>query len=265
LSLKQLLRPLVPSIILDAVRSKRTGQLSFNGDYPSWGAASAAAGGYDSNAILERVAAATRRVVNGEAVYERDSMLFDHIEYSWPLLACLLQVALQAGTLRVVDFGGSLGSTLRQNRRFLEHLPVPVSWRVVEQDHFVERGRREFATDTLGFERSIPEAAAQGADVVLFLSSLCYVAEPRLFMEQAAGAARYVIIDRFPLIPGERERVALQTVTEPIYSATYPIRLFAAERIESGLLAGWRVIERWDCDLQPGAQVQWVGYFLERV
>lgn len=264
MSLKQILRPLVPPIILDALRATRAGPLSFTGDYPSWSEAGAAAGGYDSKEILERVAAATRRVVNGEAVYERDSMVFDHIEYSWPVLASLLRVALQSKSLRVVDFGGSLGSTLRQNRRFLKDLPVPVSWRVVEQDHFVERGLQEFSTPTLGFDRSIPEAAARGADVVLFLSSLCYVAEPRVFLEQAAEAARYVIIDRFPLIPGGRDRVVLQRVTEPIYSATYPIRLFGAEHIESGLLAGWRPIERWDCDLQPGAQVRWVGYFLER-
>lgn len=264
MSLKELLRPLVPPIILDAVRGTRGGPLSFTGDYPSWPQARGAAGGYDSHEILERVAAATRRVVSGEAVYERDSMVFERIEYSWPVLASMLRVALQTGSLRVVDFGGSLGSTLRQNRRFLEGLPLPLRWRVVEQDHFVELGRREFATDTLGFDHSIAEAAVHGADVVLFLSSLCYVPEPRVFLEQAAKTARYVIIDRFPLIPGERDRVALQTVTEPIYSATYPIRLFAQDRIEAGLLAGWRPIERWDCDLQPGAQVRWVGYFLER-
>src|SRR4051794_40998150 len=71
LSLKQLLRPLVPPIILDAVRGTRVGPLSFAGDYSSWNEASAAAGGYDAGDILERVAAATRQVVSGKAIYER--------------------------------------------------------------------------------------------------------------------------------------------------------------------------------------------------
>ncbi len=61
---------------------------------------------------------ATRKVVAGEAVYERDSVVFDHLEYAWPLLACLLQIAAERRSLRVIDFGGSLGSSWRQNRRF---------------------------------------------------------------------------------------------------------------------------------------------------
>jgi putative methyltransferase (TIGR04325 family) len=262
MSLKEVLRPLVPPIVLGALRGVRGSVVSFAGDYSCWSEASAAATGYDSQEILARVAAATRAVVRGEAAYERDSVVFDHIEYAWPLLASLLRVAVQMKSLRVVDFGGSLGSTWRQNRRFLEGLDIPLQWRVVEQEHFVRLGREEFATDVLGFDRTITEAAGAGADVVLFSSSLCYVDDPMRFVQEARSAAPYLIIDRLPVVAGNRERIALQCVNEPIYNATYPVRMFAGAQLETGLLQGWRVIERWDCDLQPDANSRCMGFFL---
>ena len=61
------------------------------------------------------------KVKNGEAVYERDSVLFDEIQYSWGLLAGLEKAALEHdGKLCVLDFGGSLGSTYYQNKQFSE-------------------------------------------------------------------------------------------------------------------------------------------------
>ena len=56
-------------------------------------------------------------------VYERDSVLFDTIRYSWPLLSDLLRAASEdQNHLSVLDFGGSLGSSYYQNRVFLSHL-----------------------------------------------------------------------------------------------------------------------------------------------
>jgi hypothetical protein len=47
-------------------------------------------------------------VKTGEAVYERDSVLFDEIQYSFPVIAALLRVAsANKGKLNVLDFGGS--------------------------------------------------------------------------------------------------------------------------------------------------------------
>jgi putative methyltransferase (TIGR04325 family) len=68
--------------------------------------------GYDSEIILEKTRDALLKVKNGEAAYERDSVLFDEIQYAWPLLTSLMWVAAQAkGILNVLDFGGSLGTT----------------------------------------------------------------------------------------------------------------------------------------------------------
>jgi putative methyltransferase (TIGR04325 family) len=262
---KSRLRPFVPPIVVDIARRVSPRAVRFSGNYDTWDAASSDAGGYDSEEILRRVASATRKVEAGEATFERDSVVFDHVEYSWPLLASLLQVALEQGSLRVIDFGGALGSTWRQNRRFLERLPVPVTWHVVEQEHFVALGRKEFSTDVLHFDNTIAEAAGEGADVVLFSSSLCYVGDPARFLHEAKLAgAPFLIIDRLPLVQGGKDRIALQSVGEPIYTASYPVRMFAEENLLEGLLSGWRLIETWDSDLQPDTASRCRGFFLEK-
>lgn len=260
----KLLKPLVPPLLADLVTRARQ-PVSFSGEFASWEEAVAQAGGYDAQAITDRVLAATRRVVAGEAAYERDSVLFDHIEYAWPVLASLLQVGLERGSLRVVDFGGSLGSSWRQNGRYLQRLRLPLSWHVVEQEHLVALGNEEFSSQVLRFYRSIPEACQGGVDAVLFSSSLCYVRDPERYLREAADAsAPFLIVDRLPLIPGARDRIAVQQVSEPIYEASYPIRLFGEESLLSGLLQGWQVRETWDCELQPDRKSHCRGFFLER-
>ena len=259
------LKPLVPPVLVTLARRILRPGIRFDGDYDSWEAALSRSGGYDALEIAERVAAATRKVISGQAAYERDSVLFDHVQYSWPTLAALLQVALERGSLRVVDVGGALGSSWRQNGKFLTRLSVPLTWHVVEQKHFVALGAKEFADAHLRFYGSTPEAAGEGVDVVLFSSSLCYVADPIRFVREASGtSAQFLIVDRLPTIAGHRDRIAVQYVTEPIYNASYPVRFFGRDALFSSLLSGWRVIERWDCDLQPDPSSRCQGFFLER-
>jgi putative methyltransferase (TIGR04325 family) len=259
------IKPLVPPVLTSLARRWARPGLEFKGSFDSWEAASAHASGYDVREITERLVSATRKVVAGEAAYERDTVVFDHIEYSWPLLASLLQVAAERGSLRIVDFGGSLGSSWRQNKRYLQRLRVPLAWHVVEQAHLVELGRAEFSDEVLRFHHGIPQAAQGGADAVLFLSSLCYVREPAHFLREAAATpAQFIIIDRLPTIAGRQDRISVQYVSEPIYPASYPIRLFARDSLLSGLLKQWRLIESWDCDLQPDPVARYRGYFLER-
>ena len=158
-ALKRHWRSLLPSRLSELCR-RRGGRAVFSGNFPDWQAAAAAASGYDDAAILERVAAATREVVAGRAVFERDSRLFREPEPNYPLIAALALSADGDG-LRVLDFGGALGSAYFQNRSWLRELGA-LEWTVVEQPHFVACGQREFTTGELRFAFSIGEALAAG-------------------------------------------------------------------------------------------------------
>ena len=96
---------------------------AWSGKYASWQDALNNCAGYNQEAILEKCKDSLLQVKNGSAVYERDSVLFDEIQYSWPLLSALLLVAAKNnGNLTLIDFGGSLGSTYFQNRYYLNEL-----------------------------------------------------------------------------------------------------------------------------------------------
>src|SRR6478672_1545505 len=149
-----------------------------SGDYSTWPEALAASSGYLPE-FIERTRQAALRVKNGEAVYERDSVLFDEVQYSFPLLAGLLRAAIEnEGRLTVFDFGGGFGTSYFQCRRFLKPLHN-IRWLIVDQPTHVEYGLRDFQTDELRFFRTIPDVfAGHRPDVLLLSGVLPYVPSP---------------------------------------------------------------------------------------
>jgi putative methyltransferase (TIGR04325 family) len=218
------------------------------------------------------VLAASLAVDNGTAVHERDSVIFDQIHYAWPVLAALMwSAARNNGSLRVLDLGGSLGTTYRQNRRFLAELP-DVSWAVVEQASFVAAGKEYFADARLRFYESIMDAAAAcQPQVGLVSSSLQYLTEPVSALEQlSATGAQILILDRTPIHHGSTDRIALQHVPSTIYSATYPARIFSKPRLITTLeRLGWKVLEEFETleresVTNSGFKFTWFGITLTR-
>ena len=121
------------------------------GNYSSWNEAQAQTTGYDTDLILNKVLIALLKVKNGEAVYERDSVNFDEIQYSWGTLSgLLLSSQANKGYLTVLDFGGSLGSGYFQNKNALKYV-TNLKWNIIEQTHFVKSGKEHFSNHQLFF------------------------------------------------------------------------------------------------------------------
>ncbi len=194
----------------------------WSGNYKSWQDALKDSSGYDSMSIVEKVKEALLKVKKGEAVYERDSVLFDKIEYSWPLLAGLLWVASHDGRLNVLDFGGSLGSSYFQNLKFLNKVK-DFRWNVVEQGIFVKYGREYFEDEALSFYDDASQCYQhQKPNVVLFSCVLQYMEKPYQTLESVFKfSPEYIIVDNMPFIETE-QRITLQRVPPSIYSASYP-------------------------------------------
>lgn len=198
----------------------------FFGDYRTWAEARSGSRGYDEGAILEKVRASLLKVKRGEAVYERDSMLFNEIQYSQPVLDALLSSAAEnGGKLHIVDFGGSLGSSYFQNKGKLGHLKE-LRWHIVEQPGFVAAGKKDFEDDCLKFFPTI-EAALQGMapQFLLFSSSIQYIDDYRSILEKACSSGfRCIAFDRTPFW-NEPDRITVQKVSPRIYDASYPARI----------------------------------------
>ena len=220
------------------------------GDFGSWADARAASTGYDSDAILEKTRSALLKVKNGEAAFERDSVVFPEIEHNWPALAALMFAAARSnGKLNVLDFGGSLGSTYYQVRHFLAELDS-VRWNVVEQQGHVDVGRKWFENEQLRFYGSIKEClAATQPNTVLVSSVLQYLEYPYSTFDELlhVAAADTIIIDRTPFWDGNRDFLSVQVVPPEIYQASYPSWIFSRKRFDSQLPDSWKRIATFAC------------------
>jgi putative methyltransferase (TIGR04325 family) len=265
-SIGDTIREWVPPAVMNLLRA-RFGSFRFQGDFPSWQAAVRECEGYSSDGILARVKTASLAVEDGKAAFERDSVLFDRIEYSWPLLAGLLWIAAQRkNRLHVLDFGGSLGSSYRQNRRFLTGLER-LNWSVVEQPSFAACGKRNFENDVLWFFPDLDGCLAFGRpDVAIFSSVLQYVERPyQVLKDVLATGVGFLIIDRTPFIEGPRDRLSVQTVTGRIFPASYPAWFFSRRQFLDSLETHFELVEEFDASDRPAnVACRYLGLLMRR-
>jgi putative methyltransferase (TIGR04325 family) len=232
---KALARDWLPPVLARWFRKMRGGGIRFEGDFDTWEEASSRCTGYDAVEILAKVLASTLKVKHGEAAAERDSVLFDQIEYAWPVLAGLMYAAARSGgRLNVLDFGGALGSSYFQNLKFLQTLK-DVRWNVVEQPHYVDSGRKHIQGGQLRFYKSVEECLSENQPNVILLSSvLQYLPDPgSILLDLKRVGSDTIVFDRTIVNHSTFDRVYVQHVPASIYSASYPCRSFS----ESALLA----------------------------
>jgi putative methyltransferase (TIGR04325 family) len=251
-----------------ALAARAPGQLRFIDGFADWQAAQDASTGYSQGSILERVASATDEVVAGRAAFERDAVTFDRVEYRWPVAAALLWAATRHdGRLRVLDFGGSLGSSYRQQERLLRG--VDVQWGVVEQPGFVEAGRA-YEDGRLRFFETIEACCAELQPTVALLSGvLQYLPSPHAILDQVSRSGiEILVIDRTPFTDRADDLPTVQEVPPTIYPASYPAWLLSRERLLAGL-AGWELLDEFpsfepSLTTKGGVPFSWHGMLLAR-
>jgi putative methyltransferase (TIGR04325 family) len=242
----------------------------FTGDYTTWAEALAASTGYYLPEFVERTRQAVLKVKNGEAVYERDSVLFDDIQHSFPLLAGLLRAALEhQGVLTVFDFGGGFGTSYYQCRRFLEPIRS-LRWLVVDQPGHVEQGRRDFQSDELRFFSDSSEVFRDHHPNVLLLSGVLQtIALPYdLLCELASHRVPYLIIDRTFFLTRGVDRLTVQHGPVDIYPGSYPAWFLSEKRLlQTVTAAGYELLLSFDGfdDLGPDDEAFYTKGFIFRL
>ena len=239
ISLKRWLKRVIPTSWLNRWLhrcDKKKGGIFYRGDFNSWHDAAKLASGYGVPVILERTRDSLRMVRDGKAEFERDSVIISPPEYPFALIACLLHLAAlkELKSLSVLDFGGSLGSSYFQCRKFLVGVKK-LRWSVIEQTAHVACGRAEFQNDELRFYETISEAmASERPDVLVLSGVLQCLPEPFAVLEELrAQTIPFMILDRLPFINAGRDLLTLQEVPETIYPASYPAWFFAAGKVEN--------------------------------
>ncbi len=219
----------------------------WSGDFPSWENAKKYAGSYEDVRILEKVKAATIKVKNKEALYERDSVLFDEIQYSWPLLAGIMWVAAKnMGKIHVADFGGSLGSSYFQNNQFIEKISI-VNWSVIEQPNFVSCGIKHIQDERLRFYENFDSCiSAHGLpDIVLLSCVLPYLEKPYEIIDQIIRLGiPHLLIDNTYFNYEKRDRISVQSVPPEIYKASYPCWLLNYDHVKAQISREFEIVSQ---------------------
>ena len=214
----------------------------------NWQEALSRSTGYDTQLILDKVISATREVCAGRAAYERDTVTFQQPQVVYPLVSWLMYTAATHKHLRVMDFGGSLGSLYYQHRQLLDPIN-DFAWGVVEQEHIVQVGQAEFETNVLHFYSTIQECVeAIRPNFVLLSSVLQYIENPYELLDQIFKLdAPYIFIDRTMAQYENLDSVAIQHVQPIIYKASYPVWFLDAHRLE-GMFASYnyKIIDKFD-------------------
>ena len=275
MSPKDIVKGITPPIVLNALRritnSLGRDTVRFTGNFASWEEADRASTGYANPIVLERTRSALLKVKNHEAAFERDSVLFDRIDYPFPLMAGLLRAAAEKGSsssLSVLDFGGSLGTTYFQCRSFLPSLRS-LRWSIVEQPAHVTCGRSDFENDELHFYESIEDCLRVESPNVLLLSSVVqYLPKPYSFLAEVVRQGfENIIIDRTPFLSRGFDRLTIQRVPDWIYPAVYPCWFLSEHRFleqfngQYDLLTSFPALDT----LQPdGDEAYFKGYIFKR-
>jgi putative methyltransferase (TIGR04325 family) len=230
--LKLIIKEITPPILFKKYR-KYQQKYGFFGNYNSWEDALKNSNGYDSDIILEKVKTASLKVKKGEAVYERDSVCFDEIQYSFPVLAGLLKIAVENdGKLSVLDFGGSLGSSYYPFKKFATGIKE-LKWNIVEQKKFVDCGKELFETEELKFYDNIENCLSNEKPHVILLSGViqCLEYPEELITKIIDLKFSYVIFDISAFfkepIP---DRLVVQKVPPTIYNSSYPVWIFNLDK-----------------------------------
>ena len=260
--IKQTLKKILP----DPVSRKITGLFyGWHGDYPGWEEAKKRCSGYDSGTILEKVSASAAKVRDGQAAFERDSVLFDETQYSYPVLSGLMWVAARNdGRLNIIDFGGSLGSSYYQNKKFLDTLQE-VNWCVVEQPDFVSTGINSFATERLHFFNRIEDCLCKfPINAVLLSSVLPYIEKPYEILQTINEAGiKNIIIDRTFFIQGD-DRLTIQKVHPLIYKADYPCWFFNKSKFLDFFSSNYDLILEFDAMDKTNLHSESKGFIFTR-
>ncbi len=268
----RLVKSLIPPCITELYKAWSPRHLRLTDGPTSWHEALSKSTGYSLSEICRRAVESARGVVNGSAKYERDTVLFNDDGLPLHVLSALLRAAsLNQGRLQVLDFGGSLGSTYFQSRRFLDGLKT-IDWRVVEQPAFAEAGRAEFGNSELAFFSALEDAIPLSPNSIFLLCSvLQYLEAPDgLLRDVARTSARHLVIDRTPVHDvDDQHRLYVQRVPSQIYAASYPCWVLSRRSLLNTLADDWSLVTEYTCEegasmTRDGLRFMFKGLILER-
>lgn len=237
------MREVIHNMFRKFIKKHKT--VEYVGEYSSFADAEKHCERYDSKTVFDKVSKATLAVINGEAVYERDSYLFYEKSINYNLMFYLQKLYIENGRINLCDVGGAFGSTFLQHREILSS--IECTWTVMEQKHFVEYGKKNINIEQLDF-KDIPSnenCMNSNYNCILFSGVLQYIENYQEIVKNILKSKpELVIVERTPV--SSRGWIWIERVEEPIYDASYAAYVFEEnELINMFVENGYRLIDSW--------------------
>jgi putative methyltransferase (TIGR04325 family) len=235
------------------------------GPYKNWHEAKKNAIGYDHPSILNNALKATLSVQSGLYPYERDSVVFDEVQYSHHILIGLMIMLSKTNTLNIIDFGGALGSSYFQNIHLLKMF-THCTWSVIEQENYVEAGKKHIHQEFLHFYHTIESCVndQNKPNIVLLSSVLQYLDQSYTILDTLLHLKPDVIvIGNTPILNSDTDDMFfVQNVPTRIYDASYPVCFFNYTKLITKIKElGYIQLENFKSPLgSPSTMATWYSF-----
>jgi putative methyltransferase (TIGR04325 family) len=264
---RKIILSFLPPIVIPILKRFLKLGIRYENGFKSWDSAVAASLGYDSNEIVSKVLK-TSLLARDEGLHERDGFILDAPDfnpYTWIGIIQGRRMINGPRKIRIVDFGGSFGSTYRTLQDQLRTSKIDFEWVVIEQKHFVDLGKKHFETDELRFVESFTSLADKSIDVLIFNSVLEYLENPyEIITEALSHSPLVVLIDRTPVNSQQSDTFSVQHVPKSIYKASYANRNFSEKNLLGPFEADFSMFIKYESVLQPDPRNTSMGFIFIR-
>jgi putative methyltransferase (TIGR04325 family) len=132
---REIILSCLPPIVLPILRRFLKVGIWYEKGFDTWDSAVAASLGYDSNEIVSKVLK-TSLLARDEGLHERDGFILDAPDfnpYTWIGIIQGHRMINGSRKIRIVDFGGSFGSTYRTFQDQLRKSKIDFEWVVIDK------------------------------------------------------------------------------------------------------------------------------------
>jgi putative methyltransferase (TIGR04325 family) len=237
----KIIRSFIPPIINDYIASKKW---SFEGNYESFDEALQKCRGYsDKDTVIE----IKKKFIEGRKSRSTQEVFLD--PYDQQLLSAFFIVTrlLDKKELKVLDLGGGFGGHYYQVREAVGS-KINLKWDIVETSTLVAEALKLNIDNDLYFHDDIAHLSGNKYDIILTSGTLQYLPDPaEMFNKMKNISHTYMIINRFPLINEDADRLTIQHVPKSYYSASFPSWFFAEDKWITLIESAYDLSFRWMC------------------
>ena len=264
---KKIIKLILPNFIKKIINLILKRDIRIEKNFDNWNDAILASSTYNDKKIFHKAKNSFIKVIKGKASYERDSVLFFDEKLNFPLIYMMEKIRKKKkkNLLKVLDFGGSFGSTYFQNRKYFSNNSRYI-WDVIEQKQIVDFANQSLEIKNLSFYESLSVYLKKNKlDIVLLSSVLHYLESPFFFLKLLnKKKVKYFIILKTPFFNNKSE-IKIQVNPQYIYKANYPIRIFN-EYLFKSLFRKWNFkVNKINWDNQLIGDINFKSFFISKI